>query len=544
MQVIMQRVAEEQGSELGQNGLKRVEACLFGRPGVDARAVEVSAQVEAALAGLGAVAAEVVECLGGGGSLAQLQGLRERESDHEMQLGEACRELAAFKISRLESMLLCTARKLREGKQLASQRLAHASRVQQEIRHLQKTCLDTLSAVKRIPSLKKAYQNAQKRRQRKQKDRAIAKASVDFPEEDDDRQRLEDDLKDKVDALRKARGDERRCYGQIRELQRGPTPEIVMDIPSAHALHGTKALALVKDHGLDTYGKLTKISQRGANHCVWKAIDPDTKEPCVLKEFKGCDAQKWLRRQAHVMARLRHRNLLSIQAIFEDGGSFYVQSPYCAEGSLAKWINTCRQGQGTLAEIRQIIHGMLLGLHHLHAEGVIHRDLKPDNVVLNQGRAVLIDFELCFDSTLATLRTAAGFTVNIGTRGFMAPEVMGGQPATAASDIHALGSIIHELCDAWKAGSCKRGGAGSVPSELEAVVQRMRHKNPQARPTSMDLLASPLLSLAWGAEQDKAEEARALRHLQESSAKNRMVGHCLLLLLLDVVVALFAAAAA
>jgi serine/threonine protein kinase len=194
----------------------------------------------------------------------------------------------------------------------------------------------------------------------------------------------------------------------------------------------------------------------------------------------------------------------------------------------------CRDGQGgprTLKALRRIVRGVVLGLHHLHVEGVVHRDLKPENVVLSsQGHPVLIDFEHSVDSTLATLRTAPGGTAAVGTLGYMAPELLQGQPASAASDIFALGKIVEALCRAWERArdSAGPGRAVKAPSELLAVAARMLRQDPKARPTAMDLLATPLLSGEWGAEQESMETGRALRYLQASSAMRRMVRRCLL----------------
>jgi serine/threonine protein kinase len=298
-------------------------------------------------------------------------------------------------------------------------------------------------------------------------------------------------------------------------------PEVAREFP-LHPLHGTEALALLTDRCLDDYSDRRQLSSAGANHMVWQAVDQQTGLPCVLKEFRSAergDSRQWLRRQAHVMARLRHPNVLHVQAVFREKESFYIQSPLLAGGSLTDWINGCKEGRGCLGQVRQLVRGIVLGLHCLHGEGIIHRDLKPDNVVLNrQGQPVLIDFEHCVDSKLATLRTAAGLTVGLGTFGFMAPELLEGKAATAASDIYALGKIIDKLCGAWE-----QRGDGKAPSELRAAVGRMLLQDPNARPTAMDLLGTPLLCEEWGEEQDTAVNSAAALALQKASAARRMV---------------------
>jgi serine/threonine-protein kinase len=445
----------------------------------------------------------------------QWQELLARERKGRRRLAAACQA-----IKDVEPALLCTARRLWQVRQLTAQQLAHVRERELELLRLQDACRAVTEVPERIAPLKAQYKEARQSLARRKREVAFAQAYVDNPDDGQDLEQLQDDLQLRQEALCEARRGQRSVLAELHTLYSGPAPELALQFP-VHVLHGTEAFGLVVDRCLDDYGKRTQLSSAGANHVVWEAVDPDTKLACVLKEFKSSDPRKWLRRQAHVMARLQHPNLLPVQAIFrEAGGHFYVQSPFLSGGTLDRWMQDC--GNRPLVELRQIVRGLLLGLHYLHAEGVIHRDLKPGNVVLtSQGQSVLIDFEHSVDPTLATLRTGAGLTL-AGTVGFLAPELLQGQPATAASDVYALGKMVEELCRAWER-TLPEGEAGNAPSELYAVAKRMMSNAPGSRPTAMDLLATPLLSRAWGAEQEGAEAVQALQHLQTTSAMRRMV---------------------
>ncbi len=83
----------------------------------------------------------------------------------------------------------------------------------------------------------------------------------------------------------------------------------------------------------------------------------------------------------------------------------------------------------------------IAGLAAIHEAGIVHRDVKPDNMLrMGDGRLALSDFGLATD-----LPADAGVTVMVGTPHYMAPEVRGGEPATARSDVWSLGVVLYEI---------------------------------------------------------------------------------------------------
>src|SRR5690606_30843304 len=130
-----------------------------------------------------------------------------------------------------------------------------------------------------------------------------------------------------------------------------------------------------------------------------------------------------------------------------------------------------------------------------HERGVLHRDLKPTNVMLDRdGRVRIADFGIA-----AAVGTATGDTVR-GTPAYMAPELVSGAPATVQSDLFSLGLLLYELYTGQRlfTGSTMtelleqhrsfhptlRGIVKDVPQELEELLQDLLQRDPQRRPES------------------------------------------------------------
>ena len=169
-------------------------------------------------------------------------------------------------------------------------------------------------------------------------------------------------------------------------------------------------------------------------------------------------------REARALAAASHPNVVAIHDV--DAGDpatgrepFYVME-LCDGGSLAD-----RLASGPLrpAELVPILVGVADGLASLHARGIVHRDVKPHNVLLADGHPKLADFGLARYERpdAATGLTATGTTV--GTLAYLAPEVLGGSTATAASDVYGLGVVAFE----GLTGELPRA-AGSVSALVDA----------------------------------------------------------------------------
>jgi len=193
------------------------------------------------------------------------------------------------------------------------------------------------------------------------------------------------------------------------------------------------------------YRLLTRIGKGGMG-VVWRAYDELLRRDVALKELHvrvGVDNDLHSRqvlREARAAARLRHPGVVAVHDVIVDDGRPLILMELVEGSSLAERV---RQ-QGPLSEQRvaEIGARLLEALAVAHSQGVVHRDVKPGNILLNGDRVVLTDFGI------AAIRneTTASDTM-VGSLDYMAPERVNGEPATPASDVWSLGvTLCTALC--------------------------------------------------------------------------------------------------
>jgi len=185
--------------------------------------------------------------------------------------------------------------------------------------------------------------------------------------------------------------------------------------------------------------RLERRIGEGAFASVWRARDTVERRWVALKIARPAQVQvlgrRTLEQEARIASQLHHPGIVSVRnADWVDG--FFVLATDLAERSLAQYVGARRSGPLALRIIRDVAGG----LAHAHAHGILHRDVKPENILIFRDRhAALCDFGV---SRFA--KGASATYTEAGTLGYMAPEQAYGRPRPA-SDVFSLGLIAYEL---------------------------------------------------------------------------------------------------
>jgi len=223
------------------------------------------------------------------------------------------------------------------------------------------------------------------------------------------------------------------------------------------------------------------------------------------------------RREAEVLARLQHENIVHIYDVEEVEGSFCIVMEFVAGPSLGEVLH--RHGRLDEARVRGIALGLTGGLDAAHRKGIVHRDLKPDNILFTpEGRPKITDFgiaRIAGDDAMARTRTG----ILMGTPYYMSPEQARGHQVTGTSDLYALGVLIHQMLS----GSVPFEGtdpisvaikhmhdtppplldvAPGVHPALAGVVERAMRKDPAQRFATAEEMARALRSVPLAALPD------------------------------------------
>jgi serine/threonine-protein kinase len=187
---------------------------------------------------------------------------------------------------------------------------------------------------------------------------------------------------------------------------------------------------------------------RGGMATVYRAIDQKHERAVAIKVLHpdlaaSVGADRFLR-EIKLTARLNHPHILALLDSGDVDGLLYYAMPFVAGESLRDRLK--REKQLPIRDALQIAREVTDALEHAHRHGVVHRDIKPDNVLLEDGHAVVADFGIARALSAATENHLTATGVTVGTPEYMSPEQAGGDAGLdGRSDIYAVGCLVYEM---------------------------------------------------------------------------------------------------
>ncbi len=153
-------------------------------------------------------------------------------------------------------------------------------------------------------------------------------------------------------------------------------------------------------------------------------------------------------REIEIAAGLTHPHILPLYDSGEANGFLYYVMPYIEGESLRDRLD--REGKLPLEDLIRLTDEVAAALSYAHEQGIVHRDVKPENIMLSGGRAVVADFGIARAVTAAGGERLTGTGFAIGTPAYMSPEqAMGLEEVDARSDVYSMGC---QTCDGWSPG--------------------------------------------------------------------------------------------
>ncbi|MFB9679914.1 serine/threonine-protein kinase [Streptosporangium vulgare] len=254
-----------------------------------------------------------------------------------------------------------------------------------------------------------------------------------------------------------------------------------------------------QDDRLGPYRLLRRLGEGGMG-VVHLAVDPQGRQVAVKvlrAEVAGDDvARRRLSREVETMRRVRSEYIAEVLDADVTGHRPYIVTRYVAGRPLDEVVK--QDGPMELPALLRVAHGVASALAAVHSVGVIHRDLKPGNVLILDGEPVLIDFGIA-QAVDATRLTQTGMF--IGTPGYLAPEIIEGHEAGPEVDVHAwAGTLVFAATGLPPFGkgtlemifyniTAGKANVDAVPQALQPVLRAALQRDPARRPAAADLAA-------------------------------------------------------
>ena len=190
-----------------------------------------------------------------------------------------------------------------------------------------------------------------------------------------------------------------------------------------------------KPHGEGGFGKVIK----GRDNYLERDIAVKVLNP-LLTEFSEPEKERF-RREARILASLSHPNIPAVYDVVFGPNEFLIIFQFVAGSNLRHILE--QDGAADISKIQVWFRQIASALEHAHEQGIVHRDIKPDNIIITPDResAYLVDWGIALSAQEASRLTSGGW---IGTPGYMSPEQQAGEDVDARSDLYSLGLTLYE----------------------------------------------------------------------------------------------------
>lgn len=237
--------------------------------------------------------------------------------------------------------------------------------------------------------------------------------------------------------------------------------------------------------------QIIKTIAEGAFGRTYYAEHKELRVPVCIKQESTGDSiyQSWFREEARLLWDVCHPSLPTLKDYFESPDQIMVMS-FVQGDSLDKVV--AKNGFIDDEHICWILQRCLDALSYLHYKGIVHCDIKPQNIILHikEHNAVIVDFGLC------TIKPGAQTKPKGGTQYYMPPEYPLGKPPLPAGDIYSLGKVAVYL-----SGGNPASGNMKVVEPLASLLQKMIRQDPLTRPQDARELSAEILDIRksiWG----------------------------------------------